>query len=83
VPGKARHTSSNPGIFRPDDLAEVARQSGLNLSLLTQEAIRRAINARGLERWLDEAGALPPTGIDLTTIRNAVSEAKDELELGR
>ena len=60
MPGKARHTSSNPGSFGPDDLAEVARQSGLNLSLLTQEAIRRAINARGLEHWLDEAGALPP-----------------------
>ena len=29
------------------------------------------------------AAALPPTGIDLATIRNAVSEAKDELELGR
>ena len=29
------------------------------------------------------ASALPPTGIDLATIRNAVSEAKDELELGR
>ena len=59
MPGKARHTSNNPGSFHPDDLAEVARQSGLNASLLTQKAIRRAINARGLEHWLDEAGALP------------------------
>ena len=50
---------------------------------LTQEAIRRAVKAQGLDHWFDETAALPPTGIDLATIRNAVSEAKDELELGR
>ena len=70
-------------VYLPDDLAEVARESGLNVSRLTQEAIRRAVKARGLDHWFDETAALPPTGIDLATIRNAVSEAKDELELGR
>jgi len=70
-------------VYLPDDLAEVARESGLNVSRLTQEAIRRAVEARDLDRWLDETAALRPTGIDLATIRDAVSEAKDELEFGR
>lgn len=70
-------------VYLPDDLAAVAKESGLNVSRLTQEAIRRAIEARGLDLWLDEAAALPPTRIELAIIKDAVSEAKDELELGR
>ena len=70
-------------VYLPDDLAEVAKESGLNISRLAQEAIRRAVDARGLDLWLDQAAALPPTGIDLAIITEAVSAAKDELELGR
>ena len=70
-------------VYLPDDLAAVARESGLNVSRLTQEALRRAIEARGLDIWLDEVAALPPTRIELAIIKDAVSEAKDELELGR
>ncbi|MCY3850419.1 MAG: type II toxin-antitoxin system CcdA family antitoxin [Acidimicrobiaceae bacterium] len=70
-------------VYLPDDLAAVARESGLNVSRLTQEALRRAIEARDLDLWLDEVAALPPTRIELAIIKDAVSEAKDELELGR
>ncbi|MDE0215578.1 MAG: type II toxin-antitoxin system CcdA family antitoxin [bacterium] len=70
-------------VYLPDDLAAVAQESGLNVSRLTQEALRRAIETRSLELWLDEVAALPPAGIELAIIKDAVSEAKDELELGR
>ncbi len=70
-------------VYLPDDLAAVAQESGLNVSRLTQEALRRAIETRSLDLWLDEVAALPPAGIELAIIKDAVSEAKDELELGR
>lgn len=70
-------------INLPDEFAEGAKASELNVSRLAQEAIRRAVDARGLDLWLEQAASLPPTGIDLAIIKEAVSAAKDELELGR
>ncbi|MDE0699769.1 MAG: hypothetical protein OXH61_03480 [Acidimicrobiaceae bacterium] len=70
-------------IDLPDELAEGAKASELNMSRLAQEAIRRAVDARGLDLWLEQAASLPPTGIDPAIIKEAVSAAKDELELGR
>lgn len=49
-------------IYLPDDLASAARGSGLNVSLIAQEAIRSALSARSTDGWLsalrDEAAPL-------------------------
>lgn len=69
-------------VYLPDDLAETARATGLNLSRLTQEAIRRAVDIQALDRWLEQAASLPQPGIDPETVEQAMTAAKDELELG-
>lgn len=70
-------------VYLPDDLAETARATGLNVSRLTQEAIRQAVDAQALDRWLEQAASLPQPGIDRETVEQAMAAAKDELELGR
>ena len=39
-------------VYLPDDLAAAARAAGLNLSSLTQEAIRRELAGRTTDAWL-------------------------------
>ena len=46
-------------IYLPDDLAEAVRAAGLNLSSLTQEAIRRHLAGRTTDAWLATLGSTP------------------------
>lgn len=39
-------------IYLPDDLAAAVRATGLNLSSLTQDAIRRYLAGRTTDAWL-------------------------------
>ncbi len=39
-------------IYLPDDLAAAVRAAGINLSSLTQEAIRRHLAGRTTDAWL-------------------------------
>jgi post-segregation antitoxin (ccd killing protein) len=39
-------------IYLPDELAEEARAAGLNLSAVTQDAVRRTLAARSTDEWL-------------------------------
>ena len=68
-------------VYLPDELAERARAADLNVSGLTQEAIRRALDARAVNDWLDDLASLEPVGIDPETVREAVSSAKDDFGL--
>lgn len=67
-------------IYLPDELAEEARRSDLNVSSLAQQAIRSELAARDLEAWLQEVGGLEPTGVTHAEVIEAVAAAKDELE---
>ncbi len=66
-------------IYLPDDLAEAAREAGLNVSQLTQEAVRRAISARDTNEWLFSLKALEPTRVHHEDVLKAVAGAKSEL----
>ncbi|MGL5818970.1 MAG: type II toxin-antitoxin system CcdA family antitoxin [Phycicoccus sp.] len=47
-------------IYLPDELAAQARQAGLNVSALSQEAVRRSVAALSTDTWLAAtAKALP------------------------
>ena len=46
-------------IYLPDDLAEAVRAAGLNLSSLTQEAIRRHLAGRTTDAWLATLDSTP------------------------
>lgn len=40
-------------VYLPDDLAAEVKKAGLNLSAVTQEAVRRSLAARSTDSWLD------------------------------
>ena len=71
---------SRVNVYLPDELAEDAKSAGLNISGLTQEAIRRALAAESLKAWQHRVDQLAHTGIDHESALVAVREAKDELE---
>lgn len=39
-------------VYLPDELAAAAKQSCLNISALTQDAVRRALAERSTDAWL-------------------------------
>lgn len=65
-------------VYLPDDLAARAKEAGLNVSGLTQEAIRSALAVRRVDDWLDEVASLPPLDVDEGAVAAAVSAAKDD-----
>lgn len=68
-------------LHLPDDLVEQARAADLDISRLAQDAIRRALDARAVNDWLDDLASLPSAGIDPAVVREAVRSAKDEFGL--
>lgn len=67
-------------VYLPDDLADQAKDAGLNVSSLTQGAVRSALSAKGTSGWLRRVGALSPTGVEHEAVISAITEAKDDLE---
>ncbi len=67
-------------VYLPDDLADQAKDAGLNVSRLTQDAVRSALSASETGDWLSRLGALPPTGTGHDAVMSALSEAKNDLE---
>jgi post-segregation antitoxin (ccd killing protein) len=70
-------------VYLPDDLAASARAAGLNVSGLTQDAVRSALAASATDDWFEAMARLSPLDIDPALVREAVAGAKDDLELGR
>ena len=67
-------------VYLPDDLAAEAKAFGLNVSSLTQQALRSALAASRVDEWLDDVIALSPLDIAHDAIAKAVAAAKNELE---
>ncbi len=63
---------SRVNVYLPDDLAAAAREAGLNLSAVTQEAVRRVLAARSTDAWL--ATIVP---VESTATHDDVIEALD------
>lgn len=74
---------SRVNVYLPDELASEARAAGLNVSALTQAAVRDALAARRTDAWLD--GLVEVTGppVDGAAILRSIREARDELERER
>ena len=63
-------------MWVPDELAEQARSAGLNVSALTQAAIREELSRHATDAWL---ATLPASrGIDREITAAALDEARDE-----
>ena len=48
-------------VYLPDDLAERAKEAGLNVSGLTQDVVAAELDRRVLRTWLDALPDLPQT----------------------
>lgn len=66
-------------VYLPDDLAEAARAADLNVSAITQDALRAELAARHRRAWLDDVRRLPPTGISHDVALAALDDAREEL----
>jgi post-segregation antitoxin (ccd killing protein) len=66
-------------VYLPDDLAAQAKRARLNVSAITQDAIRSTLAASATDTWLAELDQLDRTGVDHDTASLAVAGAKDEL----
>lgn len=67
-------------VYLPDQLARDAKAAGLNISGLTQAALRGALSADRGREWFEDLKRLPPSGVSHNAVLAALAEAKDELE---
>ena len=63
-------------VYVPDDLATASREAGLNVSALTQEAIRVALAAEATNGWL----ARMPKGSSSRVTHAMVLDVLDEVK---
>jgi post-segregation antitoxin (ccd killing protein) len=64
-------------VYLPDDLAAAARAAELNLSSLTQEAIRRELAGRTTDAWLATLDPVP-TPVPHDTALAALDAARED-----
>lgn len=67
-------------VYLPDDLARQVKKAGINVSNVTQEALRLTLAETSVNDWLDGLARLPPTSIDHDEGLDALKEAR--LEFG-
>lgn len=65
-------------VYLPDDMAEAARAAGLNVSGLTQDAIRRTLAGQRTTDWLDTLGDVEIEGVSAEMAANALAAAREE-----
>jgi post-segregation antitoxin (ccd killing protein) len=71
---------SRINVYLPDDLAAAAKEAGLNVSKLAQDAICSALASESLDLWLSSVSSLEAVDVDHEDVVAAVHAAKDELE---
>lgn len=71
---------SRVNVYLPDELADEAKKAGLNISSLTQEAIRSSLAAQDLAHWQRRVAKLDSPGVSHHKVIDAVRAAKDELD---
>ena len=67
-------------VYLPDELAEEAKAAGLNVSGLTQEAVRGALTAGHTDEWLADVAKLPRTAVTHEDVVEAVEQARRDLD---
>jgi hypothetical protein len=67
-------------VYLPDDLADEVKAADINVSAVSQAALREVLAARRVDAWLDDVGRLPPIDVPHDVVLAAVAAAKDEVE---
>lgn len=65
-------------IYLPDALAAEAREAGLNLSAVTQDAVRRSLAARSTDAWLGTLEPAVPHRVTHDHVLDALDAERDE-----
>jgi len=66
-------------IYLPDDLAKRAREAGLNVSGIAQEALERELSIRATDQWLDSLRDRPRgPQIPRQELEQVMDEVRDE-----
>lgn len=66
-------------VYLSDDLAAAARAARLNVSSITQEALKAALAERDTNEWLDSLARMSPTAVTHAEVLGAVHAARDEM----
>ena len=66
-------------VYLPDELADAARAAELNVSGITQAALKEALAERDTNRWLDSIARLQPTTATHAQVLDAVHAVRDEM----
>ena len=66
-------------VYLPDDLAAEVKAAGMNVSKITQEALRDALAGARTDAWLAEVAKDRPTGVTHEQVMTALREAREEL----
>jgi heme oxygenase len=64
-------------VYLHDDLARQARTAGLNISRITQDAIRAGLARGETDRWLDRLDLLPAPEVAHERVLEALDGARD------
>jgi post-segregation antitoxin (ccd killing protein) len=70
-------------VYLPDELADAARAADLNISSLTQDAIRRELQQMGIAEWAQAVLGLGSPRVSHAAVQEAVDAARDELGAAR
>lgn len=65
-------------VYLPDDLAEQARRAGLNLSNITQEALRQRLAGQRTTEWLAQIRQEQPAGVDHESVLAALDAERED-----
>ena len=66
-------------VYLPDGLVREAKEAKLNISSLTQEAVRLELDKRSMNAWLNSLRDLPAAEAGHEQVMKALDEARDEL----
>jgi post-segregation antitoxin (ccd killing protein) len=66
-------------VYLPDDLAREARDAGLNISRVAQEALSSTLASAETDCWLDRLEDLPRADVANDRVIEAIDEARAEL----
>jgi len=66
-------------VYVPDELAARARDAGLNVSKLTQEAIESELQGSAMRTWIDRVQANPPLAeISREEMQTIMDDVRDD-----
>lgn len=65
-------------VYLPDDLADDVRRADLNVSAITQKALREQLAARSTDSWLRSLEDLEAAEVDHDTVVRALDEGRDD-----